>query len=103
MVEMVQFLDPETTKILPSLDPEIVKKDKQILGSRNCSYGAISGSRNHRNCQQTLYEDFSLTPGKGGGHNLARICHIGPSCLQLQVTTDPGLVSVTGYNPPLLI
>ena len=28
---MVQFLDPETTEILPFLDPEIVKMDKKIL------------------------------------------------------------------------
>ena len=28
---MVQFLDPETTEILPFLDPEIVKIDKKIL------------------------------------------------------------------------
>ena len=28
---MVQFLDPETTEILPFLDPEIVRMDKKIL------------------------------------------------------------------------
>ena len=32
---MVQFLDPETAEILQFLDPEIVKMDKKISGSRN--------------------------------------------------------------------
>ena len=57
---MVQFLDPETAKILQFLDPEIVKIDKKkfeyincrngvISGSRNCGNGPVSGSRNRRN------------------------------------------------------
>ena len=29
---MVQFLDPDTAKILTSLEPEIVKMDQQIFG-----------------------------------------------------------------------
>ena len=36
---MVRFLDPETTEILPFLDPEIVKIDQQISGSRNPRIG----------------------------------------------------------------
>ena len=52
---MVQFLDPETTEILPFLDPEIVKMDKKYSGSRNCRNGAISESRNRRKGRQILY------------------------------------------------
>ena len=51
----MQFLDPETTKILQFLDPEIVEMDKKISGSRNCRNGAISGSRNCRKGRQILY------------------------------------------------
>ena len=43
---MMQFLDPETTKILPFLDQEILKMDKKNSGSRNCRNGVVSGSRN---------------------------------------------------------
>ena len=53
---MVQFLDPETTEILPFLDPEIVEMDKKNSGSRNFRNGAISGSRNHRKGRQILYQ-----------------------------------------------
>ena len=56
---MVQFLDPETTEILPFLDPEIVKMDKKNSGSRNCRNGAISGSRNRRKGRQILYRYFA--------------------------------------------
>ena len=58
---MVQFLDPETTEILPFLDPEIVKMDKKNSGSRNCRNGAISGSRNRRKGRQILYADICYT------------------------------------------
>ena len=53
---MVQFLDPETAKILQFLDPEIVNMDQKISGSRNSRNGAISGSRNCRKGRQSLYQ-----------------------------------------------
>ena len=59
----MQFLDPETTKILPFLDPEIVKMDQQISGSKN---GAISGSKNHRNGPQILYGQVKMGQVKSG-------------------------------------
>ena len=46
---MMQFLDPENTKILWFLVPEILKMNKNISGSRNFRNGAISGSRNRKN------------------------------------------------------
>ena len=46
---MVQFLDPETAKILQFLDPEIVEMDKKNSGSRNRRNGVVSGPRNRRN------------------------------------------------------
>ena len=52
---MVQFLYPESAKILQFLDPEIVEMDKKIYGSRNRRNGAISGSRNRREGGQILY------------------------------------------------
>ena len=55
---MVRFLDPETAEILQLLDPEIVKMDKKIYGSRNPRNGAISGSRNPRKGRQILYRIF---------------------------------------------
>ena len=70
---MVQFLDPETTKILQFLDPEIVEMDKKKSGSRNRRNPKSgetlqfldpeivkldkkkSGSINHKKGQQILY------------------------------------------------
>ena len=37
------------------LDPEIVKMDQNISGSRNQQNGAISGSRNRQNGRRILY------------------------------------------------
>ena len=57
IVEMVQFLDPETAKILQFLDPEIVEMDKKNSVSRNRRNGVVSGSVNRRKGRQILYPD----------------------------------------------
>ena len=52
---MVLFLDPEHAEVLQFLDPEIVKMDQKIFGSRNCQNGEISGSRYRIYGRQILY------------------------------------------------
>ena len=74
---MVQFLHPETAKILQFLDPEIVEMDKKKSGSRNRRKGAISGSINRRKGRQILYRLTTFLCGwVGGVMCLARLTEI---------------------------
>ena len=73
---MVQFLDPETTEILPFLDPEIVKMDQKNSGSRNHRNGVISGSRNRRKGRQILY-GLNCFWAATGNNGFCRCCGIG--------------------------